>query len=383
MNPREVRALQRAHEKAMSLCDEALLARRRKDDERAADLFAEAFESESEAAGIAALAQDFEPTRSVLHRSAAALAMECGLLRQAEQIIGRALAGNPPAEIAEELRDLLEKVNFGRHLELRGVAIAPDEFQISIYGNATSHGMAQADQFVGRVQTSEKLVFRTIERKLNRPFREAGRATKEVTGNFELYLSVPRAASFAVTLRVGRPEKQLFLPSVEPEIIYDPAKVIDDLFECLAAFEERSERLDELIPEAAYRRNFVALAQKLGPDGDRIKFVGLTAVRYGQQKTVQLVRPPSRSVEERLKDVETVTFSGELLFANAATETNTIRIVKNRKIKASIVVPEGIMADIVKPLWGEQVKVTATRKGRTLYLDHIEGLTDQTEEDTD
>jgi hypothetical protein len=43
----------------------------------------------------------------VLHRSAASLAIECAQLREAERLIGRALAGNPPADIADELRDLL------------------------------------------------------------------------------------------------------------------------------------------------------------------------------------------------------------------------------------------------------------------------------------
>jgi hypothetical protein len=54
-----------------------------------------------------------EPTRSVLHRSAPTLALECGALRDAERLIAVALSGDPPAEIAEELRDLLEQVYFG------------------------------------------------------------------------------------------------------------------------------------------------------------------------------------------------------------------------------------------------------------------------------
>jgi hypothetical protein len=43
----------------------------------------------------------------VLHRSAASLAVECLQLREAERLIGRALAGNPSPDIADELRDLL------------------------------------------------------------------------------------------------------------------------------------------------------------------------------------------------------------------------------------------------------------------------------------
>jgi hypothetical protein len=44
---------------------------------------------------------------SVLHRSAASLAVECLQLREVERLIGRALAGNPSLDVANELQDLL------------------------------------------------------------------------------------------------------------------------------------------------------------------------------------------------------------------------------------------------------------------------------------
>jgi hypothetical protein len=50
---------------------------------------------------------DFEPTRSVLHHSAVSLAVECCQLREAERPNNQPLAGNPPPDIADELRDLL------------------------------------------------------------------------------------------------------------------------------------------------------------------------------------------------------------------------------------------------------------------------------------
>jgi hypothetical protein len=65
-----------------------------------------AFEQESQAAALVVDVIDAEPTRSVLHRSAASLAIDCGELQAAERLITTALSGNPPAEIAAELRDL-------------------------------------------------------------------------------------------------------------------------------------------------------------------------------------------------------------------------------------------------------------------------------------
>ncbi len=92
----------------MSLCDETLRAQRRKEGEKATALFEAAIEKEREAAEIASAKDDFEPTRSVLLRSAAALAIECGKYRTAEQLIAKGLSGDPPDEIARELRELFE-----------------------------------------------------------------------------------------------------------------------------------------------------------------------------------------------------------------------------------------------------------------------------------
>jgi hypothetical protein len=91
----------------MELVDQAVLARQQGDAEAVIALSKAAFAKERTAADLVADQFDLEPTRSVLHRSAAALAIKCHELREAERLIGRALSGNPPDDIADELRDLL------------------------------------------------------------------------------------------------------------------------------------------------------------------------------------------------------------------------------------------------------------------------------------
>ena len=91
----------------MELVDQAVLARQAGEMGKVSELAQAAFEKERAAADLVAGQLELEPTRSVLHRSAATLAVECGKLRDAERLIGRALAGNPPDDIADELRDLL------------------------------------------------------------------------------------------------------------------------------------------------------------------------------------------------------------------------------------------------------------------------------------
>lgn len=94
----------------MEYADNAFAAKRQEEPERAAQMFRQAFECERKAAELVAAEDSPEPTRSVLHRSAATLALDCGEYREAERLIARALAGNPPDEIAHELRSLLKQV---------------------------------------------------------------------------------------------------------------------------------------------------------------------------------------------------------------------------------------------------------------------------------
>ena len=199
------------HQKAMEVADQAAasqLAGAMDDYKR---LTVEALKLETEAAKTFAAESDLEPTRSVLFRSAAALAVECQELRIAEQLISAALAGNPPSEIADELRDLLEDVYFNRHLELRGVKLAPGEVQMMLEGDGVGFGMTRSEAFIQRVNVLETMLYRTAERLLGRAFREVGRKKKKLAEAFELYLSVPRGASFAVTLKLGQ-NTQMDLP---------------------------------------------------------------------------------------------------------------------------------------------------------------------------
>lgn len=102
------------HKEAMELVDQAVVARAQGNSARVAELAKAAFAKERAAADLVADQFDLEPTRSVLHRSAATLAIECGELRDAERLIGRAIAGNPPNDIADELRDLLLEEIYSR-----------------------------------------------------------------------------------------------------------------------------------------------------------------------------------------------------------------------------------------------------------------------------
>ena len=103
-------AINELHHKAMALADEAFYAKRGGEMEVAQSKYLEAFEFEKAAAMLLVNEYSQEPTRSVLFRSAACLMLNLpyptdGHFRQSERMVAFGLSGNPPEEIAEELRE--------------------------------------------------------------------------------------------------------------------------------------------------------------------------------------------------------------------------------------------------------------------------------------
>lgn len=96
------------HHKAMDLAARAFRENRYGNEEESLSLFRQALELEL--AAIDALEEYIEPTYSVLHRSAATLALDCNELRKAEQLAAKALAKEPPEFVADQLREVLEQV---------------------------------------------------------------------------------------------------------------------------------------------------------------------------------------------------------------------------------------------------------------------------------
>lgn len=99
------------HNEAMDYAELALSAKRRGDSVEAAGLFAKSLELEIKAIDL--LPERVEPEYSILHRSAATLALDCGRFRLAEQIAAKALAGNPPEHVVRQLRSVMERAARG------------------------------------------------------------------------------------------------------------------------------------------------------------------------------------------------------------------------------------------------------------------------------
>lgn len=368
-----MKSIEQLHREAMNLAELAFAAKLKSDLAKREELVKRAFKLESKAAELVAQDLSAEPTRSILHRSAASLAIDCGRLRDAERLVATGLAGNPPDQIAEELRDIFNQINFLRHLDLRGISLEANEFQLAITGKAVSHGLAQSDEFIERVKFTETLLSRTAQRKVGKPYQEKGRTKKEIKEIVELYLSIPRAASFAVNFRIGVPQQQLLLPGFNVQ-----SDIIDEIMECLELFNNLSENaLKARIADERYYNNFIGIAQQLAPDGEDISVVGFTTNRNGKEIKVALTRPQDqisiKKIDHLKDDLQTfVTIEGTLRFADSTNpKKNKIKIIDMKGKKHPIIVPEGMMADIVRPLFDFDVIVTGYQTIEGVRLEGI------------
>ena len=103
--------LKEIHQSASFYMQAAIVAQAQGDVQESLRLFELAFETEKQAALLLLGTFDNEPTRSILFRSAAVLALDCKKYEESKKMVYFGLAGNPPKDIAEELMEVYEQVH--------------------------------------------------------------------------------------------------------------------------------------------------------------------------------------------------------------------------------------------------------------------------------
>ena len=362
------------HNEAMYLAELGDIRKTYGNMEEAFEQYARAYELEKKAATIALDSHLGEPTTSILLKSAASLAMRCKLDRDAEKLIGLALSGEPPVDIAEELRDMLENVNFNRHLSLKGVALSENEVQLVIAGNGVGYGYAKSDDALDRVETYKKLAIRTIERKAGKEFRTAGKIPNELKNVCQSFITAPRAASMAFRMRFGSlTDSPLQGFSSFEDVIED----INDNIELISKGNLDNLRMN--IKDESYFNNFIGLTKQLAPDGDDINLFGITSILNGKERRVQLtskkseissiIKQTETDFTEQTNNDKTVnenTITGVL---SAADNLGKVKITSGDGSRTTIIVPDGL-ADIVKTYWEEEVTIRfKSEKNKKTLLD--------------
>ncbi len=349
------------HRQSMAKYEAALLIRESASKDRAR-LLHEAFELEKCAAQLMREKRDEEPSRSVLYRSAATLAMSAHEFRAAEQLASEGLAGNCPEELATEFRQIIKQAAYEQTLAEDGVKLLSESLRVAFDGSAVGFGLIRTDVFQQKLNSILRLVKRTYERIAGLPFEDSiGRPSKHQA--VTQYVSAPMAGSFAIDVRLGSVEA--------PELpVFSMAdKALAELVSCFELIQSGdAERLKDRIADEHYYANFLALARDILPDGERITIVRLDANLISGRRSVSVTRARN-SVElhsmrsDRLVEVRV---EGVLKFANDIGGRHEVALEGERgKRVATVVVPPEMMEDIVRPRWGQPVVILGLAKLNT------------------
>ena len=182
---------------------------------------------------------------------------------------------------------------------------------------------------------------------------------------FVTTLQALKAGSFRVVLRFGQKDMSQLAFSLDAEVV-EASTVIDDVLQGVELLNSGDyEGLKRLIPDQAYRDQFVSMARKLAPDGDRVsgfalssnrRQVGLT--RKQDDITLEItIRQPEMEV---LK--EAITVEGILDVASSR-GTPKIELTPEGEKPYTVFVREGL-DDLVRSHFGDLVVVTGLTRGK-------------------
>jgi hypothetical protein len=349
------------HNQAMQWAEKALVARRQNDKLHSIDYSKQAFLLEAEAAALIPNEEASEPTRSILYCSAASLAFEAKCFKEAGRLAIQGLAGFPSKRIEKELNTLYEKVSFESHLSLNEIEIADEDFQLTLQGHAVSNGFIFYDLFKEKFEALQKLLEKTTQRLMNVPYK-TGNIAKDLKP-FVTGISVARAGSYAITVRLAHKENQ------QTQLLIKPEEVIN---------ENNEENLKEHIHDIAYYNHFLSMASKLAPDGYEITGIGLT----GKKSKTGLTRKNSdiklfstEIVIEKNSDIKEIkNIVGILDLASAKpNKPEYLELTAENKDIYRLRASEGL-DDYVRTFYKQQVIVSGKYDGEYIFVTDLKQL---------
>ena len=344
------------HQDAMARVEDALVARRRGAHERARELFQAALALELESAEQVTS----QPSRSILFRSAAWLALEAEDPSEAERLAACGLADRGvPNRVKDELRAVAEEARLRLHRPLPPPTAA-SSLTLHVEGPEVGYGTAAPSDIEPRKDALQHLVVRTAERHAGQAFRRRGIPPASLTRQLQQRVSYA-AGSMVVQLTLG---------GDRPTLWDENAAIVEDVRNCLARFGEGgSDALRETIPDETYRENFAQLATRLAPDGRRVTSVDVAiATASGPLPVVRLRKRSANEGPAKAPRLGPAleTFKGPLRAADETTNKNTIKLLLGDAPykTVSIDVGDAVMEDIVRPLYGHMVRVTVQTQGK-------------------
>lgn len=271
MNIREL------HRQAMEQADRAVVAKMHGDTSATVQHITRAFELEAEAASALQSNLSAEPSRSVLFRSAATLARDCGKMDDARRLIYLGLAGNPPKQIEAELLDLLYEIHptHRTHSSFVSKTTSLNNDQIylklSFSGGVMTDGVLPFQVFKGLVDETYGSVRRIYNPILDQltGFQHSEQALGKL---LSIPVYTPEFASLTITIQRPKIDKL----ALKKETTFDETLVYEAFDDSTRKFVrdveeiERSARKNTVLTDYAHQSSSaLQIISRLAPDSSK------------------------------------------------------------------------------------------------------------------
>lgn len=341
------------HDQAMRIAQEALLAREEGASHKAISLAQDALKLEVAAAQKIDVSPENEPTRAILYKSAASLALQSQQYEQAERLVAEGLLGFPPPDVRLELGALYEQIRFEWGLQTNDLVLSGEEINLTLKGESVGYGQILYKDLRKRIDALVSLIDRTSRRFQAQPYQRSGPAPKTLH-QFQTVIGVPRAGSFSVTLGLAS------MSQTNLSLFTDQHAIISSVVTGVNLIQQGNERtLRESINDDAYYRHFVTAARSLAPDGEMVTRVSIDtrdeSVDFTRiRRDLTLPIDTTDANQEVLTSPQRETMTGTLVAADARKQ-GVIGLETDHGF-FSLFVPEGL-DELVKSYFNSLVSV--------------------------
>lgn len=365
------------HNEAMDLAEQAFELVQRLPD-LSQELFEKAYYIERAIADTIEAIEENEPSRSIFYKSAASLALNAKLFREAEISACLGMSGIGNNVELDELRDIFDQVNFERHLYLNGVDLENNQFQLSFVGNEVGSGYIKSSELIDRLNIITDLARKEVEKKANKKFNSRGRPGK-VVQMYPLYFSAGMTGSYKIIIQIGNSKKNQPLIGGKYDIEKDIIKSIIKKVEYI-----NNNNLDALKKEYGtddpYYDFFVESIKSFAPDGNKIKMIGFTTTIDGEEVRTKLTRRRNEIGRnenyendfelDAIEEGTIISIEGILDLSKSRKATHVFEVMADDGQSYKFEASEGELASIVRDNYKDLVRVTGKRKKgkREVYI---------------
>jgi hypothetical protein len=291
---------------------------------------------------------DLEPTRSILHLSAASLAYQAALLEESRDLAQQGLQGQPSHRVRAALQELLADVDF---LLNPPTSLEPDQLQLTLVGQAIlKSGAIWYDEFHKWLHS----MVQSVRLAVQQPTRLSPQAARAALHPI-VYPVQPGSAIITVQFQRA--------PTQQDSLAADDIPVaIGQVVSAIAAINDSNlTAFSQQFPNPQDQRTFLIYLRDLAPDGERVHRMRVRG--NGQALVFRRTADEIQTLIDALQPDEHVWVTGIIIRTNKRKRTIVVQSDEDQ-LKYTFKARSAADHDrYVEEFYGNRVRVAGQWKG--------------------